>query len=56
MKNRFSSKIIWLIIVLCLILAIPIFHIGYESFNNRMVAVNRVQNNRGYLGVTGPSR
>jgi hypothetical protein len=56
MKNRFSSKIIWLVIVLCLILAIPVFHIGYEAFNNPVVAANRIQNNRGFLGATGPRR
>ena len=51
MKKNFSYKIVFLIIIICIILAIPVFYSGYEAFNSNLVA-NQTPNSFGFLAAT----
>lgn len=48
-----SYKIFWLIVMVSLIIAIPLFYKGYEAFNSNLVG-NRNPDSFGFLGITGP--
>ena len=51
MKKNFSYKVIFLFIVVCIILAVPLIYSGYEAFNSNLVA-NQTPNSFGYLAAT----
>jgi hypothetical protein len=53
MINKFSYKIIFLFLLVCIVLAIPIMYDGYEGFNTKLVA-NRIPNSFGYLASLPP--
>lgn len=53
--KKFSYKIVWLIIVLCIILAIPIISSSYESFQSSLVG-RSIPSNLGFMAAIPPTK